>query len=236
MISRVIKILFCMGVLMICGTLLSGLNIGLIDKRAATKRDRTKHASTYRPFKMEGFSYRSYNGDRLVASIEADEFKIDRRKFWIFNIQPFKEATFKRANLKLYLGNNAAGSGDEGLMMLGEDFLKLDGMEKRKGLVSRGIINGLTLEIFDADQPSILVSAKKAYIDPKKKMVRMQGVLMKDMSSGNEITSRFVNWNQQERNFRIPGEYVARSEGSVKGGKMVKVGLDFDISPLNETL
>jgi hypothetical protein len=235
MTSRVIKVLFYLGVLMIFGTLLSGLNIKSVDKSAATKGHRTKHAAADRPFKMEGFSYRSYNGDRLVASIEADEFKIDRRKFWIFNIQPFKEATFKRANLKLYQGNSVAGSDEEGLMMFGKDFLKLDGMEQRRGLVSRGIINGLTLEIFDADQPSILVSARKAYIDPKKKMVRMQGVRMKDISSGSEITSRFINWNHQERKFRIPGEYVARSGGKVKEGKMVKVGLDFDISPLNET-
>jgi hypothetical protein len=144
MIPRVIKVLFCMGVLMICGTLLSGLNIRSADKSAATKRDRTRHAATDRPFKMEGFSYRSYSGDRLVASIEADEFKIDRRKFWIFNIQPFKEATFKKANLKLYLDRNSADESDgEGLMMLGQDFLKLDGIEQRRGLVSRGIINDL---------------------------------------------------------------------------------------------
>ncbi len=229
-----------MGVLIMCGTLLSGLNIKSTGKRAESKKDRTKHAAADRPFKMEGFSYRSFNGDRLVASIEADEFRIDRRKFWIFNVQPFKEATFKRASLKLYLSTRTTGPDEEGLMMLGQDFLKLDGMEssmvQRKGLVSRGIINGLTLEIFDSDQHSILVSAEKAYIDLKKKMVRMQGVRMKDMSSGMQITSRAVNWNHQERTFEIPGKYVARSESGVKGGRMVEVDLDFDISPMNKKL
>jgi hypothetical protein len=124
---------------------------------------------------------------------------------------------------------------DVNLLSFGEDILSLDkdgkSLSKEIGLITRGVIKGFVLEIYKADTPYILIKAKKAYIDFRRKKIKMIWVSMKDVSSGKLIRSRSVIWNNKEKVFEIAEKYIAVTPKGMTSGKRIKVDLDFVITP-----
>jgi len=195
------------------------------------------------PFKMKGLTYKSYEDGRLASKITADEIKISSRDFWIFNVKPFKEVVLENATIQVYLERNEQpdreidlSEQDVDLFFFGNEILtvgrKFNGVSPDKGSVSRGVIKDLDLKIYQSDELSILVKSRKAYVDFRKKELKMKDVIMKDLSTGRIIKSRLVIWNNEIKAFEIAGRYIAKSQDGILNGKMIKIGLDFKISPL----
>ena len=190
------------------------------------------------PNSMKGLTYSIYDDSRLTARVKADKFSIDNRKFWAFNIRPFKDAVLKNAVIQVYLNRNADSNeaGNVDMLSFSQDLLNLSKQNKttsNKGLVSRGVIRGFTMEIHEADGPSIVVKAKKAYVDSSSKKLRMVNVVMEEVSTGKLIKSRTVKWNNKENVFEISGEYIAHTKGSLRKGTNIKVDLDFNVTDLH---
>jgi hypothetical protein len=101
-----------------------------------------------------------------------------------------------------------------------------------KGIVSRGAIKHLVLEIYNADNPVMLINAQKAYVDFRKRHLKMIDVSMEDVSSGRVIKSRSVKWNDDQKVFEIAGTYVAETREGISNGNMITIDLDFQISQL----
>jgi len=186
------------------------------------------------PIWMQGLTASTYTGDRLITKMKADEFKVNPRRFFIFNIKPFNEATLTNVRLDIHLYNDISSKADlffnEGVLpiMNGDRKSAVKGM----GLVTRGVIKGLILKIYRAGNPLMVVKASRGYIDFKKKETKMQRVSIEDVLSGRLIKSSSVIWNDKEKVFNVPGEYIAMTpEGRAKG-RGIKVDLDFDVSPL----
>ncbi|MBI4679697.1 MAG: hypothetical protein HY753_00410 [Nitrospirae bacterium] len=189
------------------------------------------------PLNIKGLSYSTYAGNKLIARIEADEFKVRQRKFWVFNIKPFNEATLTNVRLKVYFYKDTPSkTKDVDMLSFSKDILTLDkegkATSKEIGLITRGVINGFVLEIYKADKASILIKAQKAYIDFRRKGIKMMDVSMEGASSGKFIQSKTVMWNNKEKVFEIPGEYISRTQHGITNGKRIKVDLDFNAAPL----
>lgn len=198
------------------------------------------------PFKMKGLTYKSYEGGRLASKITADEIKISSRGFWIFNVKPFKEVVLENATIRVYLEKSEQpereidlSEQDVDLFFFGKEILtvgrKFNGVSPDKGFASRGVIIGLALEIYQSDELSILIKSRKAYVDFRKKELKMKDVIMKDLSTGRIIKSRLVIWNNKIKAFEIAGRYITKSQDGILNGKMIKIGLDFEISPLQHS-
>ncbi len=186
------------------------------------------------PLRIKGFSSSTYDDNRLIARIEADEFLVKQRRFFVFNIRPFKEAAFTNARLELHLYKKMPPGAD--IFSSAGDILSLDkkGRSNLKGigLITRGVVNGFTLEVYREDKPLLVVKAKKAYIDFKKKRTKLSGVRIEDVLSGKIIKSGSVIWKHKENVFDIPGEYIALTPKGTARGKGIKVNFDFDVSLL----
>jgi len=195
------------------------------------------------PFSIRGISYKNYDNGRLVTRVSADEVKVDDRKFWIFNVRPFKEAVLDHAVIQLYLDGNSAVQTDQNrrspdahLHDFGSDILSIGrGMNRdamRSGVISRGVIRDLTLEIYDSGRIGMTIESRKAYVDFSRKLLKMVDATMSDMRGGSIIKSRSVIWNSEKEVFEISGNYMKQSpEGSSKG-KMIQVDMNFNISQL----
>jgi len=186
------------------------------------------------PVWIKGLTLRSYDGNRPEVTIEADEFKVNPRKFFLFNVRPFNEVTLTNARLKIYLYDKAPSKVD--LFPFNEGFLPLKkgrkSAEKRMGIITRGVITGLTLEIYRSDKLSLVIKAQKAYIDLKRKKAEMASVSMESMPAKKLIMSRAVIWDNKEKVFKIPGEYIALTPTGRARGKGIKVDLDFVVNSL----
>ncbi|TAL71292.1 MAG: hypothetical protein EPN88_05765, partial [Bacteroidetes bacterium] len=69
------------------------------------KRSNTLPQSYNPPLVMDGLSYKVYNDGILVSKMEAEEFKIRPRKFFIFNIKSVNEAILINVKLNMYIKN-----------------------------------------------------------------------------------------------------------------------------------
>lgn len=229
------------------------LGVSLLFVFLALDRDRIDPHSVERetsgqgfssPLRIKGLHYKTYDNNRLKASIVADEFVVRNRKFWMFNIRPFKEAVLENAVFHVYQNRDRTSGGDkareeEGLNLLsfGSDILAIDKKGKsaliEKGIVTKGVIRGLVLKIYETDKLSMLVRANKADVDFRKNRVKMTYVNMEHVPSGKTIKSSSAVWNSKEKVFEINGSYTAQTQDGMTNGRKIKVDLDFDITPLN---
>ncbi len=188
------------------------------------------------PIKIEGLSYSTYEKDRLIARIRADEFRVNPRRFWIFNIKPFNEATLINARLEVHLYENMPS--EVSLFSFGKELLSLKNKKEGKsalkgmGLITRGVIKGLILKVYKTDRLSMVVKAKDAYIDFKKKKTKLLIASIEDVLSKKLIKASSIIWDNKEKVFKIPGEYMAQTPKGRASGKGIKIDLDFVVSPL----
>ncbi len=219
--------------------LVIALSLGFIilwglSQRKETATPPVEKASPY-PTWIKGFNASTYEGDRLITKIEADEFKVNPRRFFIFNIKPFNEATLTNVRLEIHLYKGMSSKAD--LFSFSEGVLPLMNGGKKfavkgMGLITRGVIKGLILKIYRADRLSMVVKAGRGYIDFKKNETKMRGVSIEDVLSGRLIKSGSVIWDNKEMVFNIPGEYIAMTPKGQARGRGIKVDLDFVVSPL----
>lgn len=210
----------------------------------ASEKEPNLQESENTPFAMKGITYRNFKKGKLVSRVSADEIKVDQRKFWIFNIRPFKEAVLENAFIQVYTNTNSVSESAESaeakegidLLSFGDDILsvgkEMNSNSMERGVISRGVIKDLVLEVYDADKLSISINSKKAYIDFTRELLKMVDVSMKEVDTGKHIESRSVIWNNKNRRFEIEGHYTAISRNQISDGNMIGVNLNFEITPL----
>lgn len=178
------------------------------------------------PFRIKGISFSSYDDkNNLVARLEADEFRIDQRRFWIFNIRPFNEAVIDNARFDLYLEKDGSSEADiysSTKKLLNRDLSGSGG----KGIITRGVINGIRFNIFISGKLSLSVSADRAYIDLKKKKMKLLRATIKDIMNERLIKSDLAFWNYKDKTLDIPGEYRETVQNKVSGGKGLSIKLN----------
>ncbi|MDY6839411.1 MAG: hypothetical protein SWH78_15710 [Thermodesulfobacteriota bacterium] len=161
--------------------------------------------------RITGFSYVTYDKEKPILKIEADEFKVNPRKYFVFNIRPFNEATVTNARLEVYLNEGASPGFD--LLSLGKDIFHMNEKGKSRvtgmGVITRGIIKGLVLEIYKGDNLSLVVTAKEALVDFKKQEANLLRATIEDKLSNRRTTSRAVLWKAKDKIFAIPQEHTS---------------------------
>lgn len=192
--------------------------------------------SRYSPLTVKGLSASKCDGNRLLTYLQADEFKISPRKYFIFNVKPFNEVTFSNVRFETHYYPDMHGttggisfilSEDETISVKGDN--NLDGF----GVLTRGIVKDLVWEIFNADKLCLRVKAKKAHIDFNKNRTSLENVTLEQMSPRRTILSRKVIWNGKDQVFQIPGNYIVLTPEGKVTGKGTKINVDFVVSPFS---
>ena len=237
--SNYIKASLISIIVLTIGVLLWGLNerkdINTILHPPSIK-DKIESKSFLYPMRIEGFTYTTSKDNKLVAKLTADEFKINPRKFFVFNVNPFNEATITNAKMEVYLFDEKPQEVD--LFSFREGLISLKNKEKRKavlkeiGLVTRGVVKGLKLDVYKNNKLAFVVKAQRAYTDFRKKETKLMNASVEDVSLKKRISSKSVIWDNKEKVFKVPGEYMMLVDGKVTKGKGLEIGLDFATYPL----
>ncbi|OGW50638.1 MAG: hypothetical protein A2Z50_03325 [Nitrospirae bacterium RBG_19FT_COMBO_42_15] len=230
--------------LILISCLASGALIwSLVQKKGTLKpAEGIKEGISY-PLSIKGISSSSYDSNgRLLMQIKADEIKVNPRRFFVFNIKSINEVTITNVKAAFYFYEDKTQT-DVNKPQTDVDLLKLyegvihqkkgDAVPKEFGRITRGVINGFTLEIYRREKLSVIVKANEGEIDFRKKIVEMKDVHLEEVLSKKIIKSNFAVWDNKEKFFKIPGEYIAATpKGSAKA-QGLKVDLNFKVEKLN---
>ena len=156
------------------------------------------------PLRIAGFKITNFEAGALQSIIAADELKINRRKFFVFQFNPITECTVNNLALELYdcKGGNLFESIETGLLS-GETapLCKAGGTEF--GLITRGVVNGLDLRLFRTARPWLTIKAEKAVIDFKNAQTALYEVAVTDIEAKRLIQSRSAKLDNKTGLFKI---------------------------------
>jgi len=189
------------------------------------------------PIWIKGLTASKFDGDKILSQVRAEEFKVNPRRYFVFNIRPFNEATFTNVRLEThYYPDLTEKTKELGLFPPAEHMIPIKVAKvplKGEGIITRGVVTGFIWEIFKADRLCLVVKAKAAQIDFKEKEIKLINVSIEDESSQKLIMSRSAIWSEKEKSFRIPGKYLAATPKGKAVGKGIKLDLNFVASPLS---
>jgi len=196
----------------------------------------TEGKRSHYPIWIKGLTATTFRDDKIINRIKTDELMINPRRFFIFSIKPFNELTFTNLRLEIHLNENEEifheNTNPFSLEEYIPSFRGVGNDLKGLGFLTRGVINGLVLEIYKGNTLSLLIYSKKAYIDFKKKKTDLIMCSIMDKLSGKRVASRLITWDNREKIFKIPGDYIAQTPSGMAKGKNINIDLDFRVSHL----
>jgi len=183
------------------------------------------------PITIEGFSNTIYDGENLISKIEADQFFIAPRKFFVFNVKSVNEAIIKNIRISLYLNSENKKKPD--LVSLLKFIPSETGHIKLKnmGYITRGVIKGLDIKIYQDQTPSYHLSGEKAILDLKEKKMKINTARFENFTTGEIFTSERMIWHNQKSQLHIPGKYVLQTPSTQKFGKNTRIAFHFPAHP-----
>jgi len=102
------------------------------------------------------------------------------------------------------------------------------------GFVTRGVFEGLTLEVFLDQRASMHLLARRAELQTRDRKIRFFGMVMKDADSDRVLRANTAFWDEARQVFEIPAGYVAESSGGRKVGQaMLEVNLQSGLRGLS---
>lgn len=217
-------ILVSIGILFFIGEQIS-------DQSIVSTQNKEKHPN---PISIQGIKFQRSKGNQITAKAFAQELKVNPRKFFIFNIKPFNELTLNNVTIEFY--KNEEESSDIDLKDLMDKLLPISSAKSSfskkdifgatgTGLITRAIINGLILKIYNNNNLSLIIRSAKAYLNLKKSEVIFRNAVVDDITSKEIINSRKIVFKSGENVLWVPGQYVLMSPTGSKKGNGLKIDL-----------
>lgn len=228
-ITRVIKTL-----LISISSISLGMMLLLVIKQQPTP-DRTGEFWKYRnPILIEGITTTTIEKGLIVNRFQADKLEVKPRKYYIFNVKPFKEIRVINAKLEYHLNEETISKTRD--LFSPDMYLShakgTSGSLKGLGVITRGVVKGLVLKVLKDDIPILSVSSDEAKIDLKNKKTELFNTRLEEPTSGKIITSDRITWDSNEMVFKIPGRYLAESPKGKARGSRIQVDVNFNVSKL----
>ena len=177
---------------------------------------------------ITGLSYKIYGSGGVESHLEADSYSVVPRRFLFFNLYSINEVRIKDVRIKHYLDSDSS----ERLEIVPLVIMPVSfGSEDKRGMPTRGVIEGLVLEMFRSGKPVLLLHAEEALID-KKLNTSFINARLESKATGKRIVSKEIIWKRNDTMFSIPGRYYAKTPKGKASGKGIRVDLDFNVSLL----
>ena len=185
---------------------------------------------------ITGLSSKIYGDGGITTWVKAARIAVGPRRILFFNLHSVNEIQMTNVRIKHYL--SAISPEDESLTPLTLELINLGGGQdktrhRRNGVsvISRVVIDDLSLELLRADIPAIALQAERAYLR-KDRHPRFFNAFLEDPASGKRIYSKKILWNSEIRKFQIPGKYIAQTPAGKASGENIQVDIDFKVTAL----
>lgn len=185
---------------------------------------------------ITGLSYKIIGDRGLNTWVEATRVAVVPRRILFFNLHSVNEILMTNARIKHYL--STISTKEEGLSPMTSELITLGGgldkaKYRRNGLdiISRVVIDDMSLELLRNNIPAIALRAERAYLR-KDRNPRFFNAVLEDPASGKRIYSKKILWNSEIRKFQIPGKYIAQTPAGKASGNKIQVDMEFNVTAL----
>jgi len=89
------------------------------------------------------------------------------------------------------------------------------------GFITRGVIEGLTLDVFLDQRSSVQLTAGRAEFQTRNRKIRFSGMVIKDPASNRILRTNTAFWDEARQVLEIPAGYVAESSRGKEIGRAV---------------
>jgi hypothetical protein len=183
---------------------------------------------TYDRLLLSAVDYTSYSGGRKLFSLQAEEIVHRKRKVGPLTINPIKEIEMTKVNIEInsILVNNAPDHEESEFHSIPFQQITKEVVNDRKlGLVSRAIMNGLELIVVKDGKELFSISSKKVVLKADAAVAQFRrGFLVK--SGECELFARKAEWNSDSREFWIEEHYLFKNENGTESASDGRFAID----------
>jgi hypothetical protein len=189
---------------------------------------------------LTGFRYQEFDARGLMASVKADRLSILPHRFLFFNLKSINEAHLENATIEIHLRDKIPQDMDMDLVPPVTDVFT---QEKRGsanksprrefGVITRSVVQGISVKIFSADALSMTLRAESAHLDKRRHKPRFLHATLNDAKSDRRISSKEIIWDAKNKVFLIPGDYLAQTDSGHATGRGARIDLDYVVTPLS---
>ena len=173
-------------------------------------------AETKYPLHITDFEITDVKEGVLQSVISADELKINKRRFFIFQFNPVTECTVDHLEIEIYGGDEADVFESIGQGLLSDPANPFGSRRTPDfGLITRGVVNHLILSIFRNNQLSLMVEADRAVIDFEAGSTELFRVKLTDTSANRTIQSRTAELENRTRVLKIKDSVYRLAAGQI---------------------
>ena len=189
-----------------------------------------RQRTTSNKIRIDELNLTSHDQGKIKSQIRAKELRVGPKELFLnIKLRPFTEVSFKDLNWKIFLDETQTAD----LFSFSSQHLKQQyELNNIKGLLPRGIIKRLTMEIYKQERLSMLINARKVSFDLTKKSAKLSGCSLVSVNPWKIIKSKTVFWDNELRLFKIPGDYICRTTEGVTKGSSIAVDLDFTVTEM----
>ncbi len=157
---------------------------------------------------ITGLRYKTCRNGRLVARIDAEEFKIRPRRFFVFQIKSLNEAIITNAKMDLFFRKEAphgslgqeGGDGPFGALLR-----DLTNKESGVGLVTKVTLKGIDISIYDSDVLTQRLRADSADLRSDTGQGIFYKATLEEPSIGKFTVAPKVVWDPHKKKFKAQG-------------------------------
>ncbi|MBF0339606.1 MAG: hypothetical protein HQL95_01415 [Magnetococcales bacterium] len=179
-------------------------------------------------------------GDRLLKSLAAREFVLNRRSMLAFQSRMAWEARFRDVRLYLYRYTidpetsqtpltHEVGGMLKGVMPGGKGQIEKGSPWSR---VTRVILEPVYLEVLLDQVPVLKLQAASADVGKDTGRIHFHHVRLENPVANQRIFSESVYWSDESRSFEIPGVYQAESPKGRATARALRVEMDFSLAAM----
>ena len=95
-------------------------------------------------------------------------------------------------------------------------------LEGNSVVITRSIVQGISVKIYNADALSMTLRAESAHLDKRRHKPRFLHASLEDARSDRHISSKEIIWDARDKAFLIPGDYLAQTASGHRQGQRGK--------------
>ncbi len=196
---------------------------------------------------VEGLRYGKWSHGRPVMTMTAKRLEVKKRAFLALRVRSIHQVLLHDVRITLFqptsAENNPLPPGTPirpAPPSLAEGFQGIQaavaggGNRQRssKTRITRGLLAPFTLTVRQGRDTLLRFKARHGVIKPGDRKTTFTDGLLEQPRTQKKIAARTIHWDDERKEFHIPGDYLAESPKGRGRGRGLTVGLDFSLRPM----
>ncbi len=183
------------------------------------------------PLRLKGFSYTSVEGGVLRSRLRADLLVVLPRRLGGFQMRGANDLTLFNVDLETFFSDDAK----EGELLSGKAMQgQLSTLQGVKGLgrIGRVVMKPFHAKLHVAQVARSEIQAEGADVDFSRHATRFDKATLCEVGGVRCIDAGRILWDEANKRFSIPGDFLARTPTRQGAGKGLYVYPDFRLEPM----